>query len=142
MPQPSSRLKLKSTRGRRGGGVNMSVGRGSAPPSPPRTGRRKSHSSGPSGSKKLSDIPEAEFLALRSDNPYVTARHESRDKSLFYTDFQERVYFEFLMTGEKIVVPQKWIEMNHVNKNLDYFSEALEICTNIGLLPIMQFKCD
>ena len=32
--------------------------------------------------------------------------------------------------------------MNHVRKNLHYFGEALEICTNIGLLPIMEFRCN
>src|SRR3954465_10013595 len=142
MPQPSTRLKLKTTRGRHGGGVKQSAGHGKAPPPPPPYGPRKSQSSGPSGPKLLSDISETEFHALRVVSPYGAARACARENSLFFTDFQERVFHEILMKDDKIVVPQKWIEMNHVRKNLNYFGEALDICTNIGLLPIMEFRCN
>ena len=40
------------------------------------------------------------------------------------------------------VVPQLWIDMEHINKNLDYFAEAKEICSNLGLFPIMEFQYD
>jgi len=76
------------------------------------------------------------------DNPYARNRDESREDSLFYNDFQERVYHEVLMTNIQMVVPQLWIDMEHINKNLDYFAEAKEICSNLGLFPIMEFQHD
>src|SRR3954467_9821113 len=146
MPQPRHRSKLPATRGGRGGreGVTKrSAGRGSAPPSlPPSAGRTKSLSLGPSGPRKLSDISESEFRALRIENAYSRNRSEAREDSLFFDDFQERVYHEVLLTNIQMVVPQQWIDMGHINKNLDYFAEAKEICSHLGLFPIMEFQYD
>src|SRR3954462_14457134 len=138
MPQPRRRSKLPTTRGGRGGregATKRSAGRGRAPPPrPPSSGRTKSLSSGPSGPKTLSDISEAEFRALRLDNAYSHSRSASRADSLFYDDFQERVYHEVLMTNTQLVVPQQWIDLGHIDKNSGYFGEAKEICSNLGML--------
>ena len=43
------------------------------------------------------------------------------------------------MTNIRMVAPRLWIDMEHINKNLDYFAEAKEIRSHLGLFPIMEF---
>ena len=46
------------------------------------------------------------------------------------------------MPHDKIYVPQAFIDMNKIQKNDGYFTEAKEIWEEIGLLPLMKFHQD
>ncbi|KAK1646410.1 hypothetical protein QYE76_064215 [Lolium multiflorum] len=81
-----------------------------------------------------------EYMALRSTNPYEGSRASRVRNRHFYTEVQERIFNEVYAPKVK-VVDQRYINIDHLKKDA-YFHEALEICQEFGLLPIMSFQCN
>ena len=76
---------------------------------------------------------------MRAADPYQAASDYPNLGAFFYKKLQERIYKEVIMAQEEIVVPQKFIDMEHMNKNRKYFAEAKAVCEELGLLPLMKF---
>ena len=81
-----------------------------------------------------------EYMALRSTNPYVGPRASRVRNRHFYTEVQERIFNEVYPPKVK-VVDQRYINISHMRKEA-YFHEALGICQEFGLLPIMTLQCN
>ena len=98
--------------------------------------------------KTASQLPDAEFLAKRRENPYVIERAHLmphiRGKDIrFHTAFQAQIYKEILMRKSKDnVAKQHFIVIGHMEQKPEYFGEALAICDDLGLRPILELQQD
>jgi len=98
--------------------------------------------------RTASQIPDKEFVARRSVNVYVIDRMDQiasvrGNNPHFHTKFQEQCYHEILLKKPvENYVEQHFINMDHLNANLGYFGEALAICEEFGLIPMMKFEQD
>jgi len=95
-----------------------------------------------------SKMPEPQFLDTRKRDAYSTDRANLLPKyrgndPYFHNVFQAQCYSEILhRKAEKNVVPQKWIDIDHMSRHPEYFGEAMAICQEFGLIPLMQLKQD
>ncbi|KAK1681680.1 hypothetical protein QYE76_042528 [Lolium multiflorum] len=80
------------------------------------------------------------YMDIRTSNPYLGPRSSRTRNRHFYTEVQERIFNEVYPPKVK-VVDQRYINIDHLKKDA-YFHEALGICEEFGLLPIMSFKCN
>jgi hypothetical protein len=61
----------------------------------------------------------------------------------FHTAFQAQCFHEILMTAaQENVVPQHSVNIGHMECNPTYFSEALGLCDELGIRPIMELSQD
>ena len=75
---------------------------------------------------------------MRAADPYQTATDYPILGAFFYKKLQERIYKEVILAREEVVVPQKFIDMQHMDKHRKYFGEAKAVCEELGLLPLMK----
>ncbi|KAK1663429.1 hypothetical protein QYE76_051588 [Lolium multiflorum] len=80
------------------------------------------------------------YMDIRTSNPYLGPRSSRTRNRHFYTEVQESIFNEVYPPKVK-VVDQRYINIDHLQKDA-YFHEALGICEEFGLLPIMSFKCN
>jgi hypothetical protein len=57
----------------------------------------------------------------------------------FWSRSQEEIYAHIYLPMKNRVVKQHHINVDHMRKNTKYFGEALEMCEEFGLLPLMEF---
>jgi hypothetical protein len=57
----------------------------------------------------------------------------------FWNRAQEEVYTRIYLPLKHKVVNQHHINVEYMRKNSKYFGEALAMCEEFGLLPLMQF---
>ena len=88
----------------------------------------------------MKDWPTRAYVELRQGNPYVFPRDKRWTDPKFYTKEQKHIYDEVYESFKKMVCPQKYIFMEKMTSNPNYFGEAYAICTRFGLLPIMQLR--
>jgi hypothetical protein len=81
------------------------------------------------------------YMAIRTANPYLGPRSSRTHNRHFYTEVQERIFNEVYPPNKVKVVDQRYINIDHLKKDA-YFHEALGICEEFGLLPIMTFQCN
>ena len=98
--------------------------------------------------KSASDMPDQDFIAKRVQDCYVIERMEQipsvrGNNPYFHNKFQEQIYNEVLLKKPKDnYVEQHHINMAHMKAHPEYFGEALAICEEIGLLPMMELEQD
>jgi hypothetical protein len=89
------------------------------------------------------DVKKGQFLEVRGANPYLLPRNARQCPNAYFHHInQERIYTEVYGAKEFKCCPQYSISMDKLNSDLDYFGEALEICEEQGLIPIMTFSHD
>ncbi|KAK1630876.1 hypothetical protein QYE76_005191 [Lolium multiflorum] len=87
------------------------------------------------------DIKKGQFMEIRGANPYLLPRNARQCPNHFFHHVnQERIYNEVYGAKEFKCCPQYSISMDKLNSNLEYFREALEICEEQGLTPLMTFS--
>jgi len=76
-------------------------------------------------------------------NPYELPKDDRiANDPRFNTLTQAQIYQEIYLVGHKYrAVSQHYINVDFMRKNSDYFGEALSMCEEFGLLPLMQFSC-
>ncbi|KAK1679295.1 hypothetical protein QYE76_040143 [Lolium multiflorum] len=101
--------------------------------------QRKRTTSGPH--RPMSGIKKAQFLEIMGANPYLVPRNPRLcPNNYFYQANQERIYNEVYGTKEFNCFPQYSINMDKLRSKPEYFGEALEICEEQGLIPLMTFS--
>ncbi|KAK1664063.1 hypothetical protein QYE76_052222 [Lolium multiflorum] len=91
--------------------------------------------------KSMIDLKKGQFMEVRGANPYLLPRNARQcPNPYFHHVNQERIYNEVYGAKEFNCCPQYSISMDKINSNLEYFGEALEICEEQGLTPLMTFS--
>jgi len=85
------------------------------------------------------------YTEYRKIDPYLTPRSSSfSDASLgawFHNQSQLNVYLDCYVKQKNVVPEQRWIDFKHMmKKDPDYFGEAIDMCENFVLLPIMDIQ--
>ena len=82
-----------------------------------------------------------DYQIYREDNPYEEERSYT-DNPHFFTKDQELVFKEIYVHKDYSVTLQHTIDINHLlkPKYKNYFEEALAMCQEFGLIPLMQFN--
>ena len=108
------------------------------------TKRQREAAAGARGPQKsMLDIKKGQFLEVRGANPYLLPRNARQcPNAYFHHISQEKIYYEVYGAKEFKCCPQYSISMDKLRSDLDYFGEALEICEEQGLIPIMTFSHD
>ena len=105
----------------------------SAPP-PPQQSKRSANK--PKG-KTVTEMTAKEFWAKRRCNPY----EEDQDRTLvnrpFWNRFQFSIYFDVIKAKKNLYVDVCSIDMDAMEKDPEYFGEALQMCTQLNILRIM-----
>jgi hypothetical protein len=87
------------------------------------------------------DIKKGQFMEVRGANPYLLPRNACQcPNHYFHHVNQERIYNEVYGAKEFKCCPQYSISMDKLNSNPEYFGEALKICDEQGLTPLMTFS--
>jgi hypothetical protein len=74
-------------------------------------------------------------------NPYELPRNPREVRNpYFHTAMQERVFLEVYGKNKVHLAPMHSINIDHMDKSLEYFGEAKGICEELGLLPLIQFN--
>ena len=100
----------------------------------------------PNSQKTASTLPDALYVERRKENPYVVERMHlipsiCGNGPRFHIVFQAQCFRELLMTEPSgNIVPQHSINMGHIERNPEYFSEAMGLVDELGIHPLMIFS--
>lgn len=92
--------------------------------------------------KPLNKILEAQLAKLRQVNPYLVDRDPTWANTHFWIETWERIFNEVFMSQKNKLLKQHTINIGHMRQKLDHFGEALEVCEEVDLIPLMEFNYD
>ena len=84
-------------------------------------------------SQSLLKMSTKDFCRQRRKNPYDTPKDRRYTTRGFHTIYQEKIFYEVLPKFKSKVVEQFCINTDYMEKHLDYFGEAIEICKEFGI---------
>jgi hypothetical protein len=124
-----------------------------AAPTPPPARRQSARNKGKStfksvARKKKSPVKTAaqmkqnEYWQYRERNPYCRPQDASLVSRPFWTKDQSLVYFDRIKGKKNLFVRTKSINIEHMEKDRAYFGEALDLCMQFNIVPIMTFNYD
>ena len=87
-------------------------------------------------------MPPKEFWARRSRNPYEEDQDPTLVNHPFWNRIQFSIFFDVLKAKKNLYVNVHSIDTEHMENDPDYFGEALQMCTQLNILGIMQFDKD
>ncbi|KAK1665554.1 hypothetical protein QYE76_053713 [Lolium multiflorum] len=91
--------------------------------------------------KFMKDLKKAQFLQVRGVNLYLVPKNSRLcPNNFFYHADQERIYNDVYGSKEFRCCPQYSINMDKLRAKPEYFGEALKICEEQGLIPLMTFS--
>jgi hypothetical protein len=107
----------------------------------PAAAATKRTTSGPQ--RPMNKLSKGQFLEVWRVNPYLVEKnHRLCPNNYFYHPNQERIYNEVYGKKEFNCCPQCSISMEKLRSKPELFGEALEICEEKGLIPLMTFSHD
>ena len=83
-----------------------------------------------------------EFWERRCRNPYEADQDPTLVNRPFWNRFQFAIFFDVLKAMKNLYVNVHSIDTEHMENDPDYFGEALQMCTQLNILGIMQFNKD
>ena len=83
-----------------------------------------------------------DFCCERRKNPYDTPKDRQYTTRGFHTMFQEKIFYEVLPKFKAKVVEQFCINTDYMEKHLDYFGEAIEICKEFDIYEYIGVQED
>jgi hypothetical protein len=89
--------------------------------------------------KTVDKLSLAEYTTYRMIDPYTVEQNPCVSDENFWNHSQEEVYTRIYLTMKNKVFKQHHINVDHMCKNHEYFGEALAMCEEFGLLPLMEF---
>ena len=95
----------------------------------------------PSG-KKVTEMSSKEFWDRRRRNPYEEDQESNLVNRPFWNRFQYATYFDVIKAKKNLFVNVHSINMDAMEKDPDYFGDALQMCSQLNILRIMQFNKD
>ena len=83
-----------------------------------------------------------EFWEKRRRNPYAVDQEPTLVNRPFWNRFQFAIYFDVIKAKKNLFVDVRSIDTDAMEKDPEYFGEALQMCTQLNILRIMQFNKD
>ena len=80
--------------------------------------------------------------ALPIYNPYVEDQEPTLVNRPFWNRFQFAIFFDVLKAKKNLYVDVRSIDMDAMENDPEYFGEALQMCSQLNILRIMQFNKD
>ena len=100
---------------------------------PPKRPFKKTATKSKEANLNLRTMPPKEFQALRGRNPYVNERAHLKNYDLFWSRQQAMIYHDVILDFKKAYVPVQWIDLPHLQRNREYFGEALTLIQQLGI---------
>jgi hypothetical protein len=89
----------------------------------------------------MASLKKDQFLRVRGVNPYLLPRNARQCPNNFFDHIdQEMIYNDVYGSKEFKCCPQYSINMEKLQSKPEYFGEALEICEEQGLIPLMTLR--
>ena len=99
----------------------------------------KRSASKPKG-KTVTEMTAKEFWVKRRRNPYEEDQDPTLVNRPFWNRFQFAIYFDVIKAKKNLYVDVRSIDTDAMEKDPEYFGEALQMCTQLNILRIMQFN--
>ena len=87
-------------------------------------------------------MPSKDFLRFRTQNHYLQERALIRNVEHLWVTDHYRIYRDIIKHFKKSFVPVQWIDLAHLQRNLDYFGDTLSLIDKLGIKDIISFKKD
>ena len=88
----------------------------------------------------MTELTAKEFLERRRRNPYAEDQEPTLVNRPFWNRFQFSIYFDVIKAKKNLYVDVCSIDTDYMEKDPEYFGEALQMCTWLNILRIMQFN--
>ena len=108
-------------------------------PPPPQQSKRAANK--PKG-KTVTEMTNKEFWEKRRRNPYAVAQEPTLVNRPFWNRFQFAIYSDVIKAKKNLFVDVRSIGTDSMEKDPEYFGKALQMCTQLNILRIMQFNKD
>ena len=82
------------------------------------------------------------FWARHRRNPYEADQDPTLVNRSFWNRFQFAIYFDVIKAKKNLFVDVRSIDRYAMEKDPEYFGEALQMCSQLNILRIMQFNKD
>ena len=83
-----------------------------------------------------------EFWERRRRNPYAEDQEPTLVNRPFRNHFQYDIFFDVIKAKKSLYVDVRSIDISYMEKDPAYFGEALQMCTQLNFLRIMEFNKD
>ena len=90
----------------------------------------------------MTEMNAKEFWARRRRNPYVEDQEPTLVNRPFWNRFQFAIFFDVIKAKKNLYVDVLSIDTEFMEKDPEYFGEALQMCSQLNILKIMQFNKD
>ena len=87
-------------------------------------------------------MPPKDFLLFRNRNHYLEDKAQIKNIEHVWSWDHCMIYHDMIKPFKKIFVPVQWIDLAHLQRNPDYFVEALSLIDKLGLKEIITFRQD
>ncbi|KAI4977611.1 hypothetical protein ZWY2020_005707 [Hordeum vulgare] len=87
-------------------------------------------------------MPPKDFLRFRTQNYYLQEKVVIKNVDHVWAKDHCRIYRDIVRHFKKNFVPVQWIDLAHLQRNLDYFGDALSLIDKLGIKDIITFKTD
>ena len=87
-------------------------------------------------------MPPKDFLRFRTQNHYLQERAVIKNVEHVWTRDHCRIYRDIINHFKNNFVPVQWIDLAHLQRNMDYFVDALSLIDKLGIKEIISFKTD
>ncbi|KAE8815549.1 hypothetical protein D1007_07015 [Hordeum vulgare] len=84
----------------------------------------------------------AEFQHRRKLNPYSSNRETFPSSELFGNRDQFLIYEDVLISKKNRYVLVQWIDLDHLNKDMSYFGEAISMVKQLQIADLISFHQD
>ena len=112
----------------------------SVPPPPP---PKKTVANKPkTRAKSVKEMIANEFWERHRRNPYAEDQEPSLVNRPFWNRFQWTIYFDVIKVKKNLYVNVCSIDIAYMEKDPAYFGEALQMCSQLNILRIMEFNKD
>src|SRR5215216_5926550 len=83
-----------------------------------------------------------EFWEKRRRDPYEQDQEPNLVNRPFWNRFQWAIDFDVIKAKKNLYVDVRSIDIAYMEKDPEYFGEALQMCSQLNILNIMQFNKD
>ena len=108
---------------------------------PPQLQKKPANRPKPRG-KTVTELSAKEFWERRRRNPYAEDQEPNLVNRPFWNRFQFAIYFDVIKAKKNLYVDVRSIDTDAMEKDPEYFGEALQMCAQLNILRIMQFNKD
>ena len=116
--------------------TSESAGASSSAPPPPQLQKKPANRPKPRG-KTVTVLSAKKFWERHRRNPYAEDQEPNFANRPFWNRFQFAIYFDVIKAKKNLYVDVRCIDTDAMEKDPEYFGEALQMCSQLNILRIM-----